>query len=240
MKQATIKRQFISLLLKYKIAQKYFAMIGLIKKYWFYMGLILIAGFYFKKEISAFLHARMHKTPEKYTVKVEEGGQSLFSLGGDGGAASGVKTELPEIEAASAKAFLRRFAKVVQGEREKFGIPASALLALAYVNSHCGERAITKEANNFFALTCGENWDGPEAQSGDVCFRSYETAWASFRDAATNLSATRWAQQLRKKEADPEAWMAAFAEHGYSDVVNAEAQMKKVFKAYRLFELDRP
>jgi hypothetical protein len=53
------------------------------------------------------------------------------------------------------------------------------------------------------------------------------------------LSASRWAQKLIKGNvSDPAQWVDAFVENKYSDIKDADKAMKKVIKAFRLFELD--
>jgi Mannosyl-glycoprotein endo-beta-N-acetylglucosaminidase len=238
MKQMVLKNLFINWLIRLRIYQKRKVMLQFVRRNWFYIGLVLLAAIYFRKDLLTIMHTGSDKTTEKYSAKEPEGGESLFSVGSTGSLTPG--GTLPDIPEATAKSFLRRFAKVVQGEQKKYHIPSSALLALAYVNSHAGTRALAEEANNFLALACGENWDGPTAEIGSFCFRRYETAWMCYRDGSEQLSATRWAQKLiTSNEKDPGKWVEAFVANNYSDISNADQEMKKVIKSYRLFELDQ-
>lgn len=240
MKQISTKSLFINWLLRSRLYHKRLIMLQFVKKYWFYIGLLVLAMIYFRKDLISYVSPGTGKSTEKYTAAEKEGeGQSLFGLTATGTGSLTANAPMPEIPEETAKVFLRRFAKVAQGENKKYSIPASALLALAYVNSHSGTRALAEEANNFLALSCGENWDGPTAEIGEQCFRRYETAWMSFRDGSEQLSATRWAQKLiKEKVKDPGVWADAFEEHNYTDIKNAGKEMKKVIKAFRLFELD--
>jgi hypothetical protein len=237
MKQISLKNLFINRLMRLRLHNKRLIMIQFVKKNWFYIGLALLSLIYFRKDLSIILRPGEEKTTEKISEKEKDGGESLFGITGNGTLVPG--GELPEIPEETAKSFLRRFAKVAQGEQKKYSIPSSALLALAFVNSHSGTRPLATAANNYLALPCGENWDGPTAELGNLCFRRYETAWMSFRDGSEQLSASRWAQKLIKGNvSDPAQWVDAFVENKYSDIKDADKAMKKVIKAFRLFELD--
>jgi Mannosyl-glycoprotein endo-beta-N-acetylglucosaminidase len=240
MKQKSLKRLIINQFIKFRRFQNRYTMVQFIKKHWFYIGLAILAMVYFRKEIKAYVGPNGTPVPEKFTQTPdsEAGGQSLFNIGQET-KASGVATIMPDVPEADAKAFLRRFAKVAQGEYQKYKIPSSALLALAYVNSHGGTRSLATEGNNYFARICGGNWDGSNMDIGGTCYRRYDKAWDCFRDASSQLSATRWAQALiQNKDTKWEQWIKAFADNEYSDVKNAKEEMIKVVKAYRLFELD--
>lgn len=236
MQQNWIKRLIINQLIKLRHFQNRFVMLQFIKKNWFYIGLFALAVIYFKKELRAYVSPSPSAGQEKFTEKKEGEGQSLLGIGTGGKI---VARAMPDIAPADAKAFLKRFAKVAQGEQEKFKVPASALLALAYVNSYAGTRPLATEGNNYFATPCGSLWDGDQMNVSEQCYRRYEKAWDSFRDASSQLSATRWAQAISKKgNNDWQTWVEAFAQNEYSDVPDAANEMGKVVKAYRLFELD--
>lgn len=239
MNRVTLKRWMINQFIRFRVFQNRFTMLIFIKKNWFVIGLAIIGLAFLNKKMPGILPWNSAPKQEKFTAAAPEEGQSLFGM--PAGVATALPSSaLPDIPQETAKTFLKRFAKVVQGEQEKYHIPASALLALAYVNSHSGTRGLAAEANNYFAMPCGPSWDGASAEVAGHCFRSYDNAWNSFRDASEQMSATRWAQKLiQKKVTDPEAWMEAFVENGYSDVKEAAPAMKGVFKAYRLFELDK-
>lgn len=137
--------------------------------------------------------------------------------------------------AVNAEAFLKRFAAVAHSERKKFGIPASVILACAYVNSNAGQAEVSQKANNFFALPCGDDWEGETLKVKGDCVRRYETAWASFRDFSIFLSSQEWFGSL-KKSADKNGlkWAEKLGAEGVS---NASA-MKKVIEEFDLLELD--
>lgn len=211
-------------------------MVNFLRKNWFWIGLASIAVWaVYSKTINISFGGKPIGQPEKYTdAGTKTDALHLFN------SANG-KHALPEIDENAAIAFLKRFGKVTRGEREKFGVSAAALLACAYINSHAGARDLTRETNNFFALGCGGDWEGPSAQVDSQCFRRYDSPWHSFRDFSAALAATPWAKkQLADENADWKIWVALMAKNNCSDVKDAEAHMTAVIKKYRLFELDEP
>jgi flagellum-specific peptidoglycan hydrolase FlgJ len=179
--------------------------------------------------------------PERVEKFTEQKGkqESASFLGLISGGGPGKSQRVPSVEMPVAEAFLRRFAKVALSEHKKFGTPASVILACAYVNSFAGQRESATAANNFFALPCGDGWEGESAQVGGHCVRKYETAWASFRDFSIYLSSQEWFGALRKSAGqDPKLWAKQLGSRGISDVENFGAEVARVIEEYQLTRLD--
>lgn len=213
------------------------------KTNWFYIALsLLVVGAVVRKTFHTGAPGKIPleqvKKAEKFTAdqRGSEEGVSLF-----GGIASGPRTlrKLPDIDAATAESFLRRFGKVTPGEQQKFGVPASVLLAAAYVNSSAGQRDMATTANNYFALLCSGDWQGRTMAFDGRCYRQYERPWDSFRDFSRLLAAQPWYAEGKKTAGrDWQAWVKLLDGKGLSDVENFGAEIEKVIRAYRLFELD--
>ena len=217
-------------------------LLDFIKKRWFTLALLLILFIaVLRKNLRCEMDPKapaVGQSKEKFT---DEGasakGAALLNLGGDG---SAQKLRMPEIDETTAVAFLKRFGHVAVAEQEKFGMPASVLLACAYVNSFSGRRNCALEANNYLAIRCTEDWNGPTANYSGACFRQYNTAWESIRDFNNSLHQNNWYIKLKKSAGnDWKAWVKGLAKHEVSDVENFEAELKEVIQAYRLFELDQ-
>ena len=213
------------------------------KTNWFIIALVLLAfAALFRNKISMYFGDKKDAgTVEKNEVTSErftkQNGKTTSRLGlfDD----SSDRTLLPRIGDAAALSFLRRFKSTAQGESRKFGMPASVLLSLAYVNSFAGSRTTVEEASNYFALPCFSNWDGNTASIDDLCYRRYETAWESFRDFSIHMSTQDWYGNTRKKAgSDWQIWLQALDGKGLSDVAGSEQEMRRVIEKYRLFELD--
>ncbi len=209
-------------------------MIAFLLKHWFYLGLLLLGLIYFSKEL---LPSNKGASAFTFPAKAENKTKEVAELGISSGSTTMVSI-FPEVEEQEERAFLKRFSKVVQTEQAKYGIPASVLLALAYVNSFSGHRALTRTHHNYFAFQCGSGWEGKKVEIGMYCYRRYETAWESFRNASSSISATRWAQALVDRNASLEDWLGALVENGYSDVRDAQRLMSTVILRYQLEDLD--
>lgn len=212
-----------------------------VKTNWFYIALsLMIVGAILRKTLRHMpVVPGQALTTEKYTAATppKEEGISLF-----GGVGDGVRPQhrFPEIDAAVSESFLRRFGKVTPGEQQKFGIPASVLLAAAYVNSFAGERDMAKGSNNYYAMPCSGDWQGRTASYEGRCYRQYERAWDSFRDFSQLVKGQNWFAEVQKNAgSDWKAWVKALDGKGLSDVENFGAEMEKVIRAYRLYELDK-
>ncbi len=208
------------------------------KTNWFYFALgILLLVYTVRKYPGLNPLNLLAKGSSKELVSKEKGGKkrtpALMGLVPDD--AKKQRPDKREISDAKAEAFLKRFTPVALSERKKFGIPASVLLACAYVNSHAGQSDASLEANNFFDLSCEANWEGETEEFDGSCMRKYESAWASFRDFSIYLSSQEWFGSLKKAAGkDGEIWMKKLGKEG---VANAKA-LQKVMEAYDLYELD--
>lgn len=146
-----------------------------------------------------------------------------------------------EVDQATAAAFLKRFASVAVSERKKFGVPASVLLATAFLNSHIGLNDAALEANNFFGLPCSNDWEGESVSLAEHCFRKYETPWASWRDFSIYLSSQEWFGSLRQTAGkDWHKWVKGLNGKNISKLSNCGQKIGEVIDYYRLYELDLP
>jgi flagellum-specific peptidoglycan hydrolase FlgJ len=211
------------------------------KTNWFPIAFILLVlASIVKKNLFGFVNSgKSRNAVEKITdntaiASTEEAHAGIFSW------ASRSSIELPDIPESVAIPFLQRFGKVAAGEQEKFGIPASVILACAYVNSFSGKREWAVQYQNYFGLGCGGTWEGATETVGGVCIRRYEKAWDSFRDFSKYLSGRKDFDALRQAcGKDWKAWAKALDNKKISEVSDFEGEMVKVIESYRLFELDK-
>jgi flagellum-specific peptidoglycan hydrolase FlgJ len=213
-----------------------------VKKRWFSIALVLIIlvamarkNVRFQVDDTAAPAAR--ENLEKYTEDVAPKATARMNIVGDD---DQKLVRMPNVDDATAVAFLKRFAQVAVAEQEKFGIPASVLLACAYVNSFAGQRTCATEANNYLATRCTADWGGPVANISGSCFRQYNTAWESIRDFNQVHSRKEWYVALKKgSKQNWKPWVKALAKHRVTDVENFEAEMAKIIREFQLEELDR-
>lgn len=96
-------------------------------------------------------------------------------------------------------------------EMERTGIPASITLAQGILESDCGNSDLAVEANNHFGIKCHSSWTGDTKYKDDdrsqECFRSYPSAFDSFRDHSDFLSNTkRYAALFQLDKTDYKGW----------------------------------
>ncbi|MFN0013494.1 MAG: glucosaminidase domain-containing protein [Saprospiraceae bacterium] len=208
-----------------------------VKKRWFTIALVVLALFAVVRKNTRTSSKNTDDRYEKYTdTKPSRQSNTMLNVASSG--ASGT-VRFPPTDEAQTIAFLKRFAQVAIAEQRKFGIPASVLLACAYVNSFAGQRACATEANNYLANHCTNDWAGPTLEASGSCFKKYETAWESIRDFNVTNSNKAW-YTAAKNKARPnwKPWANAMAKSRVSDVENVEAEMICIIEEYRLFELD--
>jgi Mannosyl-glycoprotein endo-beta-N-acetylglucosaminidase len=203
-----------------------------LKNNWFFIGLLLIGvTAVVRRNVSWWPgSAKTRDKTEKYTeVSASGGAESALGVL----AANGDAVVVPAIDAATSGAFQKRFATVVHAEQKKFNLPAAMLLACAYVNSFAGTRDLAAEANNYFALACGPDWDGATALRGQQCFRRYNSPWESFRDFSIYLAAQDWIADARRRAGnDATIWAKVLAEHQLLPLSNGPAEFEKQFAAF--------
>lgn len=211
------------------------------KTNWFPIAVIVLVLASIVKKNLFNLVSREAKRPviEKMTenggvASSEESQAGLFTW------ATRSSVDMPDIPESVSIPFLQRFGKVAVGEQEKFGIPASVILAAAYVNSFSGKRDWAAQYNNYFGLGCTTTWDGATETVDGVCIRRYEKPWDSFRDFSKYLSGRKDFNALQEScGKDWKAWAKALEAKKISEVSDFQGEVVKVITAYRLFELDK-
>lgn len=209
-----------------------------LKTNWFYLAFGALLAFYAIRKYPAlnpFQSSRAKNGTEKITNREENSKKGAALLGFVPDTPRERSSSTENVDGAKSEAFLKRFAPVAFSERKKFGIPASIILAAAYVNSQAGQAETVSEANNFFALSCADGWEGETSKVSGECMRKYETAWASFRDFSIHLSSQEWFGSLKKASGkDWRKWVEKLGSEGVADAKN----LRQVIEAYRLEELD--
>jgi len=208
------------------------------KTNWFYFAMGLLLAVYAVRKFphfNPFSPSNKNNPNEKVTEEKSNKKGGVALLGFVPETPKERPPELDDVDAPKTEAFLKRFAQVAHSEQKKFGIPASVILACAYANSQAGQRETASTANNFFALSCADGWEGETTQIGGKCVRKYESAWASFRDFSIYLSSQEWFGSLKKSAGkDGRKWVEKLGSEG---VGNAKT-MQRVMEAYHLGELD--
>ncbi len=143
--------------------------------------------------------------------------------------------KLPEEEVA---AFLERFGQLAKEEQQKYGIPASIILANALLHSQAGNSRIAREASNYFALSVTPDWMGEDLAIAGKSYRKYQNAWTSFRDHSLFLSTGNYATLPKLGKTDYQRWAAAMEKQGFGGEQALAKQLMLVIDDWQLFRLD--
>ena len=135
-------------------------------------------------------------------------------------------------------AFIRRFSNVAQAEQEKFGIPASVILASALLHGQAGDAPAAKTYQNYFALGCEDDWSGATGRVSGQCVRSYENAWTSFRDHSLYVTSGKFSAMTQFSETDYRRWAAGLEELGFNGTDDLAEQLLRTIDRYQLFRFD--
>lgn len=225
--------------------------IDFLKKNWFQISLGLIVLYLFFQKNMSFQINLQSPTHQEQVVKPK---RKIMMT--DGSVASGVSKEetlnfdlsksttsngngLKNISAPLKAKYLKRFAKVAIQEQEKFGIPASIILANALLHSKAGTSKLSSQDNNQFLLPCGKYWDAEKTNIKNQCFRKYETSWMSFRDHSKYLTSGRYENLKRLSSKDYKNWARGLEELRYSNTPNLRSELIQIIESYKLYELDQ-
>ncbi len=132
--------------------------------------------------------------------------------------------------------FIERFKEVAQDESQQFSIPASIIVGLGLHQANSPKATLAKQANNYFALPCTSSWEGASITHNDACYRSYNSAWFSFRDNSNFLNELRLKNGLEKKKLSVKAWTRLLERSG---VITDGYAFLKLIRKYNLVQLDK-
>lgn len=126
--------------------------------------------------------------------------------------------------------------------QEKTGVPASIVLAQAYLESIFGASDLARETNNWFGIKCRRGCEKPghcKEKSDDhpddrfLCFASVE---CSFEKHATMLCKGRYIRLRYDLKDDWQSWCDALQKKGYATNKHYSKHLKRIIKKYRLYE----
>lgn len=117
-------------------------------------------------------------------------------------------------------AYVNRFKKVAIAEMKKYGIPASISLAQGILESRHGQSYLAQNHNNHFGIKCHSkkckrgHCTNREDDSHKDFFKSYQTAWLSWRDHSKVLQKDRYKSLYESK--NYEDWAHGLQRCGYA------------------------
>lgn len=156
-------------------------------------------------------------------------------------AAVEVRTRLTKCEE-----YVERFAPVAVAEMQKYGIPASVILAQGLLESDAGESGLAEKTNNHFGVKCfskqcrkGHCMNFTDDSHKDF-FIKYTNAWGSFRAHSQFLKTTkRYAPLFRLDKTDYRGWAGGLAKSGYATDRKYGEKLISVIRNMKLDRFDR-
>lgn len=127
---------------------------------------------------------------------------------------------------------------------ERYGIPASVVMAQALLESDNGNSRLAKEANNHFGIKCGGSWRGETISHHDdarnECFRLYASVEESFLDHGKFLDdSPRYNDLFKLKDTDYKGWANGLKRCGYATNPNYGPMLIKIIEDNKLYLLDQ-
>lgn len=140
--------------------------------------------------------------------------------------------------------YIERFSEVAQTEMTKYGIPASIILAQGLLESQAGKSPLAKEANNHFGIKCfskkckkGHCKNFSDDHHKDF-FRTYASAWESFRAHSLFLQKDRYKHLLELEKTDYKNWAKGLKKAGYATDPNYANKLIRLIENLELNKFD--
>lgn len=140
--------------------------------------------------------------------------------------------------------YVDRYGAWAVQEMQRTGIPASITLAQGILESDCGNSMLAIDGNNHFGIKCPGGWQGATLYKDDdrrhECFRSYESAYESFRDHSDFLTGrTRYAELFALSTTDYKGWARGLKKAGYATAPDYADRLIQIIEEEGLDAYDR-
>jgi len=143
-------------------------------------------------------------------------------------------------------AYIQRFASVAQSEMKKYGVPASIKLAQGLIESNAGESRLSQRNNNHFGMKCfsknckkGHCSNFTDDSHKDF-FRTYKTAWESYRSHSLMLKeSSRYRSLFKLRSNDYKGWAYGLKRAGYATDKRYAEKLIHIIQEMRLYEYDK-
>jgi flagellum-specific peptidoglycan hydrolase FlgJ len=139
--------------------------------------------------------------------------------------------------------YVLQYKDIAMGNMQKYGIPASIILAQGILESGAGRGDLALEANNHFGIKCHNDWLGESVRHDDdasqECFRKYTEASESYKDHALFLvGKNRYAALFTYEKDDYKAWAKGLRAAGYATDPNYPDKLISYIERYNLHQYD--
>lgn len=140
------------------------------------------------------------------------------------------------------EAYVKTYSDLAMKEMARVGIPASITLAQGCLESGNGNSTLAVKGNNHFGIKC-HDWTGKKIYHDDdkknECFRSYRSAYDSYKDHSAFLSTRgRYASLFELNPHDYRGWAKGLKKAGYATANNYATLLIKIIEDNELFRFD--
>ena len=152
-------------------------------------------------------------------------------------------TSKTTVTSSSINDYVLQYKDIAMGNMQKYGIPASIILAQGILESGAGKGDLAVSANNHFGIKCHKDWLGESVRHDDdsaqECFRKYPEASESYRDHALFLvGKNRYAPLFTYEKDDYKAWAKGLRAAGYATDPNYPDKLISYIERYNLHQYD--
>ncbi|MBK7872079.1 MAG: glucosaminidase domain-containing protein [Saprospiraceae bacterium] len=142
------------------------------------------------------------------------------------------------------EAYVKRFANTAQAERDKFGIPASIILAQGLLESDAGDSRLATQNRNHFGMKCfsrsckkGHCSNYTDDSHKDF-FRIYKNDWESYRAHSYLLQADRYRNLFKLDKKDYKNWALGLKKAGYATDKHYGEKLINLIEDLKLYAYD--
>ncbi len=138
--------------------------------------------------------------------------------------------------------YIKTYSDLAMKEMARVGIPASITLAQGCLESGNGNSTLAVKGNNHFGIKC-HDWTGKKVYHDDdkknECFRSYRSAYDSYKDHSEFLSTRgRYVSLFELNPHDYRGWAKGLKKAGYATANNYATLLIKIIEENELFRYD--
>lgn len=139
--------------------------------------------------------------------------------------------------------YLRTYSAIAVKQMEKYGIPASIILAQGLLESGAGKSKLATEANNHFGIKADSRWEGKTFSHFDNGnwhkFRVYRSAEKSYEDHSIFLSTnSRYSALFNLKITDYKGWAKGLKKAYYAEDREYDKKLIGIIERYGLYKYD--
>jgi len=144
----------------------------------------------------------------------------------------------------SREQYILAYQSIARAQMEKYGVPASIILAQGMLESGNGNSTLAVQGNNHFGIKCHNSWSGQKIYHDDdakgECFRKYKTVEHSYRDHSEFLrGGRRYASLFDLAPTDFRAWAKGLKDAGYATDPQYADRLIKIIEENKLYIIDR-